>query len=343
MQCSNCQFENMPGVKACGRCGASLELATLTIDVHPPRASRAARTFRRWVPFARYWNRFRGSRGLAGIGISGWPEELQRPGILLRMIVPGWPHRALGRWQRGRRILMAYLAMLLLGLLYAGTWWGFWLIGFSIAIHVASILDIAAATVPSYRVRIAYAAGAMLILIPLIYYPAGWLIGQVAWPQQFAVPMPPFQAGDVVLENPSAYRWSDPQPGQVVHYMAGARNARGTFVFPAVYHVPGDRFDRVIARGGQVVTTENGRVLVDGQPSPWLPLNPALMPNGIHVTVPEQCYLIFPTTNPVIPGIAAIPQANLDAWQNNGIVSRAQIRARVYLQLHPLWRFGFLR
>ena len=35
-------FENMPGVQTCGRCGASLQLASLAIDVHPPRAGRAA-------------------------------------------------------------------------------------------------------------------------------------------------------------------------------------------------------------------------------------------------------------------------------------------------------------
>ena len=50
MQCSNCQFQNMPGVQTCGRCGASLQLASLAIDVHPPRAGRAAKRWRRWFP-----------------------------------------------------------------------------------------------------------------------------------------------------------------------------------------------------------------------------------------------------------------------------------------------------
>ena len=59
MQCSNCKFENMPAVTACGRCGATLQVASLPIDVNPPRASEAAKRWRRWFPTTRYWNRFR--------------------------------------------------------------------------------------------------------------------------------------------------------------------------------------------------------------------------------------------------------------------------------------------
>lgn len=51
MQCVNCRFENLPGLAACGRCGASLVLKKSVIAVDPPRA--AQRSFGRrlslWV------------------------------------------------------------------------------------------------------------------------------------------------------------------------------------------------------------------------------------------------------------------------------------------------------
>ena len=50
MQCPCCQFENMPGLASCGRCGSVLDLNLVAIDVNPPRASRVAKGVRRVVP-----------------------------------------------------------------------------------------------------------------------------------------------------------------------------------------------------------------------------------------------------------------------------------------------------
>src|SRR3954452_19475404 len=50
MQCSNCQFENIPGSEACGRCGSSLRVGTLVMDVNPPRAPRWRKSVRQNLP-----------------------------------------------------------------------------------------------------------------------------------------------------------------------------------------------------------------------------------------------------------------------------------------------------
>ena len=155
----------------------------------------------------RYWNRFRAAGAASPrFGYSGWPSDLQTPGVLLRMIVPGWAQRYAGRTVRGRWMFWCYLGLLLSGLLFIGTALGWLLLGLAISLHAASILDIVAASVVDFRQRLIYSGVAMLLLAAVVYYPAGRLLALVATPQRFNMAAPPFEAGDVVLVNPSAYR-----------------------------------------------------------------------------------------------------------------------------------------
>ncbi len=338
MQCSNCQFENMPGIQTCGRCGASLQLASLPIDVHPPRASGAAKLWRRWFPIARYWRRYRtaGVTVLGDVRRAAWPD-MPVPGLLLRTIVPGWAQHYTGRLGRARWMFGCYLGLLLTGLLFIGTGLGWLLLGLALSLHAASVMDIVAAGVTDFGRRLIYSAVATAVLVALIYYPAGRLLALVATPQRFNAAAFPFMAGDVVLVNASAYRQSDPQPGDVVHYRLPAYELSlpGPGPRHTVYRLQGDRVDRILAKAGQKVTLSKGKLLVDGQPSPWLPLGSESLPVGLDITIPENCYLIFPSTTLLPP--------TLLAWQTASIVSRTQIWGRVYWRNQPLWRFGPIR
>ena len=185
MQCSNCQFQNMPGVQNCGRCGASLQLASLAIDVHPPRASSAAKRWRRWFPTTLYWNRFRAAVDrvlLAARRVSGYASDLPASSLLLRMVVPGWAQWYVGRVARGRWMFCGYVAALLAGLLFAGTWLGLLLLGLAASLHAASITDIMAAQVSDLRRRLIYSGVVLFLLVIAAYYPAGQLLGRVATP-----------------------------------------------------------------------------------------------------------------------------------------------------------------
>jgi signal peptidase I len=333
MQCSNCRFENMPGIQACGRCGASLQLASLAIDVNPPRAARSAKRWRRWFPVARYWSRVRSA--VANSRAAKWLSGLPERSLLLRMIVPGWAQRHAGRLARARWMFGSYVGLLLAGLLFVGTPLGWLLVGLAVAVHAASVLDFMAATVADVGQRLAYSAVTLLALLSAVYYPAGWLLSQFAAPDRFVMAAFPFRAGDVVLVNRSAYWWSEPQLGDVVSFDLRPQTIVPEFTRGTVYRSEGRRIDRVIARAGQRVAVSEGKLLVDGQLSAWLPLNPQRLPEGWDFVVPEGCCAICPSGDP-IPYPSEVLQAV-------SIVSREHIRGRVYWRHQPLWRFGPIR
>src|SRR5262249_45437087 len=136
MQCSNCRFENMPGVEACGRCGTSLRLATAVLDVHPPRAQP-------WLKRARRHFLLPLQRGLFGLSRSctsaarevsetvneGTPLPVPTWRVLARLVFPGWAHFYCGNSWRGGLFLGAFLTCLLPGLLLWGTQPGSILLG----------------------------------------------------------------------------------------------------------------------------------------------------------------------------------------------------------------------
>ncbi len=206
----------------------------------------------------------------------------------------------------------SYLGLLLSGLLFIGTGLGSLLLGLALAVHAASIVDVVASRVLDFRRRLAYSGAALFMLAVVVYYPAVHLLGLVANPQRFELAAPPFDAGDVVLVNPSAYRWSDPQPGDVVQYGRAPQDlrTRGPGAYATIYRLQGDRIDRILARGGDRVTCDQGRLLVNGEPSPWLPLDPRQLPDVRELTVPENCYLILPSADALVFGGSGSLQAS---------------------------------
>ena len=184
------------------------------------------------------------------------------------------------------------------------------------------------------RRRLIYSFAALILLSIFIYYPARLLLERVASPQYFSVASLPFEAGDVVLVNPSAYLWSDPQPGDFVHYRIpeGQATERGPGHGQRIYRLRGDRINRIIAKGGQKVTCTQGTLLIDGEPSPWMPLGTNRLPATLDLTIPENKYLII--SNEQIP---------LSLWQTANIVPRGNILGRAYWRNQPLWRFGPIR
>lgn len=348
MQCSNCRFENMPGIDNCGRCGTSLRLATAVIDVHPPRAGRWAKRWSRRFGTRRFVNRL--ADWVADNSPTLWNDAaipVPQFEILWRMIVPGWPQIRIGRRVSGRAFLFIYLVAMCVGLIFIGTQLGSMFLGLAFACHAGSILDIVFAAVEGGWTKFIYFINCAVAVTLLAYFPAGWSISRVAMPVVIATPVPVFlQSGDVYLYSRAAYYGATPQAGDVVLYqIPHARiqlpaNVAGRY--PAIYMIDGERIDRVLATGRQKVVLTGGRLVVDGQASPWLPVNADRIPRDLNlaVTVPDQYCLILPTTNPqFIPGAPPFDQF----WSQMSLVPVDNVWGRVYLRSQPLGRLARIR
>jgi hypothetical protein len=217
MQCVSCQFENMPGVSRCGRCGARLELAAVAIDVHPPRARPAVKRLRRWFPWYSVAARLRdGVEQIARVTLRELNLPHLLPSLFVRMVVPGWPQIFMGHRARGRMLLATYLGLMAVGILFVGTVAGSIALGLAFSVHASSVIDILWAATTDWRTRVTYSAVCITVLGVVVYLPVAWAVTRLVVPRQMVRDAPPFAAGDAVLYNPSAYRWSEPAPGDVV-------------------------------------------------------------------------------------------------------------------------------
>ncbi len=341
MQCVSCQFENMPGVAVCGRCGARLELATTSIDVHPPRARPSVKRLRRWFPWYGVAARTRdGVEAIARMTLRQLDLPRLASSLFVRMVVPGWPQVYTGQTARGRMFLWTYLALLAFAIVFVGTGLGSVALGLAVSVHAASVIDVLWAATADWRTRITYAAVCLGVLGLVVYLPVAWSVTRVVAPRQMVRDAPPFAAGDAFLYYPSAYLWSEPAPGDVVLFRVPAqqvqtRTPRG---YNAVYRVDGEYIDRVLAGPGQDVKWDGGALWVDGQPSPRLPLNPAGVGVSLQVTVPEGYYFVLPSTQP-----QGAPMFPAEVWTSMGLVPRGSLLGRVFLRHQPLTRWSWIR
>ncbi len=341
MQCASCSFENMPGITVCGRCGARLELATVSIDVHPPRARPAVKRLRRWFPWTGLIVRLRDAIAALARAASPDAEALQvASGVFPRMVVPGWPQWFTGQALRGRILLATYCGLLLPGVVFIGTPLGSVLLGLAISAHAASVIDIVWAGTRDLRARVTCAVLCLAVVGTVVYFPVTWAVTRVAVPRRLMMDAAPFATGDVVLYNPSAFWLSEPVPGDVVLYRIVPRQvqARSPQGYNMVYRIEGEFIDRVLAGPGQSVQWESGKLLVDGQPSPWLPLHPPSVREKLQLTVPPSHYLVLPSTVPY-----NAPAYPAGVWSGLSIVPRQSVLGRVFLRHQPLTRLWWIR
>ena len=141
MQCVNCHFENIQGLDHCGRCGASLRIATAVIDVHPPRARD--RRYSRLRLNCSGTDSVRATSAAISAGFDSPPLDCPPAFVIARLIIPGWPQLYLGQKIRGWFFLMSYFGFLIAGVLLLGTGFGSTLLRPApIAVHASSVIDL---------------------------------------------------------------------------------------------------------------------------------------------------------------------------------------------------------
>ena len=318
-----------------------VEFGVGAFEVNPPRA-------RRWVkPWRRGIYLFTRRRRLPGRLARDWDnivharfEKMSKNRIpwelVIRTFVPGWAQFYLGRRLQGRIFFFGYLACMPLGLLFAGTGLGSLLMGVAISLHASSIADVVIAHADDRESRVLYSIACLSLVGLVLYFPAFELISRVAVPLRFVMDSSPFQAGDVIIYNPSIFRRVDPQVGDVVVFRLPNERITVPGRGHTVYDLRGQEIvGRLIAESGQRIAFEKGIMMVNGQPSPWPDLPTGRFPDGYSAVMPPGSYFI-------LTGFAQnrIPD---DLWLRFSVVPSERIIGKVYFRTQPLTRFGYVR
>jgi hypothetical protein len=338
VQCPSCEFQNLPGSDSCGRCSTSLRLAgAATLDVQPPRASGRGATLRRiGIGLDRLARSINDSAARIAEQRLNW--QAPPPGIVPRMIIPGWSQLHAGQLVRGWIYLASFVVFVILSIIYLGTDTGSIMLGMAFSVHSTAALDVLMQLTanPTMTTRIGWSIAISAALALLLYLPAIMLVLQVAAPRQITEFIDPLRPGDVVLVN----TWRTPAVGQVVVYeLPETRHEivrrRGARMFYA-YH--GERIDRIIAKPGQKVVWENQSLSIDYRPTTLRPLRPDRLPPRLEVTVPADHYLILPTTTAML--FDDMPE---ELWTEMALIKKENILGTVYLQTRPFNRIGRIR
>jgi hypothetical protein len=326
----------MPGSGRCARCGTSLALATAVIDVHPPRAGRVSRRLPRFWGLRRTWGNFVvwARRPFEGY-FAEFDEASFDASIIMRLIIPGWATWFRGRKLRGFTFLVAFLSLLLPGIVLLGTGIGSILLGAAFAVHVASAVDAMISRFPSIAERISFTAVCAVVLFLAIYMPIGAYVSRVATPIQIRQPMSEFAPGDVLWYR----RTTAAVPGDLVYYRLTENRFAGRTVTgqPAAIVLPPQWISRVVAVAGQTLRWEGEQLTVDGLPIEWPHVAGLDIPRDGVFTVPAGQLIISPEH--LAGGEIRLTSAD---WTRLTIVPQENVIGRIYFRSLPLWRMSRL-
>jgi hypothetical protein len=343
MQCPSCGFENMPGSDGCARCGTSLKIATMTLDVRPPRASSARGIGRRiWAGRFRLINIGRALQELQ----AAWEAEGERRfdeddspwPLLRRTVVPGWPQRYLGqRWQ-SHVLFWPFAACMVVGLVNWGLERGQWFLGMAFLIQQLSLIDIFRAHLPGadFWTRIRRTFAGMFALTMAVWFPSLYVLLHLAEPYAFRGNVGPFGPGDMVLVN----RWLSPSPGRVVMAYVPFFDRVGGRLMVAGHNVDYGNgsftSDRVVGTAGDSVEWKDGTLFRNAVAQSWKSLNSQSIPKRASTQIQPGDVGIFLNVNLLPPPMRQDPDLSIAQ------VPRDDVIGVVWFRWRPLSRLGWI-
>ena len=265
-----------------------------------------------------------------------------RPGELLRSVVPGWAHWYRGETRRAAAFLGVWLMLLAATVITIGSTASAIALGLALSVHVGSFLNrLWRDQEVDFRRRLAVSA-LFFGLGAFIYISAAYQSFRVLEPYGWNIIAEPFSPGDVILCNHRAYLTQPPVAGDVVLFRLGlGYGPRGPRRFDGrnvVFQGSGPWVDRILAGPGSDVEWNGEKLLVNGQPSEFRPLNSGRMPPRFAIKVPLGGYCILPST---VPGNQAFGLAQ--NVPEVPIVPIESIVGRAVMRNYPLTRWWWIR
>lgn len=352
MQCPQCQFENMPGLDRCFKCGSVLAEQG-QIDVHPPRMPAWKKP---WRSLARS---LRGRR--KGPSIATPKAEPRRVPddqasdinwlafgrvvmYVLASIMPAGGHIVRGEGRRVRLHLLLWLVLVGLWLCFYSGIVGAMAMAAAIALHAWMITDLPR----EERVEGGLRRGSFMIGLCLVLWLGYTGLARAAlWhfdfvPATFAVEAVGIEQGDTIL----VARVTDPN----------RQLERGTLVVARIQVITNNNYFRdTVSAFGQVIAVGGDKVSVSGRT--FKVNGVALDAARYHVpqwmvgvpfdtTVPGGSY--FVAAEYMTPGYVGVNAHGRvfgitpDMVRNASIIGESGIRSRAVMRWLPIQRRGFI-
>ncbi|MDX2133108.1 MAG: hypothetical protein SFY69_13770 [Planctomycetota bacterium] len=335
MECPNCNFQNVPGMRSCARCQSLLDFSSLAID--PPRAADAVMPLA--VRHAAIRARISLGQTFADIArrsSSIFPQELNRP-ALLRSVIPGWGHCYLGYRWFGRVAIAIWLALIVTTLLLNGVADGWFMYFILVGWHsfVISLLLARVLSTQPILTRALVGLCMYALLNAAIYLPARWLFHGVARPFSLSGigTTEVLRNGDTVIHTG---RWNRPdsfRPGDLVVYDIHAISVPGAYIRGGV------GVDRIVAGPGDAVSGADSTLLVNGAPlaASASPLRAPYRFPTFGISLGDDEYFIVPS---LFNFQGQLPANARDLYIKACVVREADITGKVLWRSGPLSRFG---
>ncbi|HVP10529.1 MAG TPA: hypothetical protein VMV94_04985 [Phycisphaerae bacterium] len=346
MQCWNCGFENIPGLKACARCASALCLDDISVE--PPRSStlhlatqvdRASNRLKSAFPyFTRFFDWMAGLFPVLSEALAllvSWRS-------LLWSLIPGLAQIKTRRPRIGWILLSIWLVLLLVAIVSIATDWTWYLVNAMVLVHAVSVTSLLVEELAFERqiIRAAFGVCLFFTLSYCLYRPVTTLLSR--WYQPIVVPAQirggGFVEGDgIICQGP----WRRPAQyarGDVVLYAVSSYQRTG-------FYVPeGLGLDRIVGVPGDYVQTREGRLLVNGAdpakgqaPLGAIPRHFADL--DIHLAAGE--YAILPSSfSCTYHGNAAQLTWPPDLARQLMVIPYEDVLGRAVFRIHPLSRFG---
>ncbi|RKY09865.1 MAG: hypothetical protein DRP56_02005 [Planctomycetota bacterium] len=337
MRCQRCEFENMPGLEKCMRCGSVLSAAAEPVDVHPPRMSRwkkpirnLFRRLRKFMPIAA-WS----GDDLHSRAFPDWISKASRVAFFgaILSLIPGLAHAIQRRFSSIRWWVVAWVVLLLSSLFLFGSGVGMFLMGLTLGVHVW--IAVHSALLAEYHQFNYRLAGYLIIMV--MYFILYQAFGRVIFYD--------LRGGYSVINVPTArVHHGDYLLGRVSQ-IDSADMTRGNFVLARLENVGNHGFRRraeaayvqVIGLGGDTVAIENGLFVVNGniQDAKQFPVPTWLKQQSFSTVVARDSYFISAQYR----GTGYTESQAIEVC----IVSQEQIEAKAFLRWIPLRRRGFIK
>jgi hypothetical protein len=343
MQCPACEFENLPGLQQCARCGSVLALAG--VDVQPFRAADRGARIRYWrhrIPRIRInipaiFDKLI-TNSLYSLRSFDETSLLRRAGAVLLSIIPGMGLVLLGRRRRGRAYLSIFAGCMALATTFMGSALGWIFFILAAGVQTYSIAECMFYHAERFSRGTTIVAGLAIVgmLYQLLYPAVGWLMHGMAQFEAIGGQIAPaaIAEGDVLVISGRWFKPATYSVGDLVSYNMAPIRAQNWQINGGI------SIDRVIGGPGDHMVCKNQVLTRNGQPVPLAggPLVNLPIPD-LDITVPTEMYFIFPS----LPTLHGNPRGLNEARLSACVVPQSDIRGRVWMRIGPPYRIGRIR